>query len=120
MEENRSIIAGGDFLFDFSFAVPYLLNRDDSSTTEPVDVWGRRPCGDQVGLRLNPVVWQGPWHARRTLRARVRHIRGQTSLIGLPVSPGASNPAGGNKRDYHEQETSSPAAAPLFERRMGL
>nr|QCL10282.1 hypothetical protein pC6.5b_388 [Rhizobium rhizogenes] len=37
--------------------------------------------------------------ARRTRRARVRHVRGQTSLNSLPVSTGAGNTAGGNKEN---------------------
>ena len=52
--------------------------------------------------------------ARRTRRARVRHIRGQTSLnwSSRPRAL-AIKPAG--RGDYDEQETLSPAAAPPVE-----
>lgn len=80
-------------------------------------------AGGPVGMQVPDSIpcLAGTVAARRTRRARVRHVRGQTSLISLPVSTGAGHPGRRKQGELrNEHEWSSPAAASHVERGSGL
>jgi len=87
---------------------------------EPVEVWGLEPCGS-FGLSSQSRVWLGTVAARRTRRAPGAAYSGSNvadqhpRLYGRPTILWAEA-----RKLLHEQERSSPAAAPSVQPRLAF
>lgn len=108
-------------IFDLTFLPESCTNSCVvNAHAEPVEVWGLEPCGRLV-LPSQSRVWQGPWPRAAPVGLRVRHIRGQTSLICTFVSTGAWQFCRAETKDpNNEQKSLPPAAAPPAQPRLAL